>query len=110
MEWQVITSSFAAILDPGKGNNPGKAYSEDDWNPITWEGGLDNAINGYRASKKLAEKAAWEFVEREKPNFSIATINPPLVLGPPKPYISSLENLNTSNEVRSGCVRAIVQS
>lgn len=28
------------------------------------------------ASKTLAEKAAWRFVEEEKPSFDIATINP----------------------------------
>jgi nucleoside-diphosphate-sugar epimerase len=37
---------------------------------------------GYRASKTFAEKAAWDFLEKEKPNFSIATINPPMVFGP----------------------------
>jgi nucleoside-diphosphate-sugar epimerase len=37
---------------------------------------------GYRASKTFAEKAAWEFIEKEKPNFTLATINPPMVFGP----------------------------
>jgi hypothetical protein len=37
---------------------------------------------GYRASKTFAEKAAWDFLEKEKPNFSVATINPPMVFGP----------------------------
>jgi nucleoside-diphosphate-sugar epimerase len=37
---------------------------------------------GYRASKTFAEKAAWDFIEQEKPNFSISTINPPMVFGP----------------------------
>lgn len=31
--------------------------------------------NGYSASKTLAEKKAWEFVETQKPNFSLATVN-----------------------------------
>jgi hypothetical protein len=30
----------------------------------------------------LAERAAWEFVETNKPGWDIATINPPLVFGP----------------------------
>lgn len=50
------------------------------------------------ASKTFAEKAAWDFVEKEKPNFSIATINPPLVFGPVVHYLASLEALNTSNQ------------
>lgn len=45
----------------------------------------------------FAEKAAWEFVEKEKPNFNIATINPPLVFGPIVPYLNSLSAINTSN-------------
>lgn len=31
--------------------------------------------NGYSASKTFAEKKAWEFVETQKPNFSLATVN-----------------------------------
>ncbi|PWW75483.1 NAD(P)-binding protein [Tuber magnatum] len=95
----VITSSSASIMDPNKPNNgAGYAYTENDWSPITLEEGLLNPLSGYRASKKFAEKAAWDFVEREKPNFDIASINPPLVFGPVKPYVSSLSRLNTSNE------------
>jgi nucleoside-diphosphate-sugar epimerase len=78
----VITSSFAAIVTPNKGFWPGHTYSEDDWNPITLEEAKENPMAGYRASKTFAEKAAWEFLEKEKPNFTVATINPPMVFGP----------------------------
>ena len=94
----VITSSFASIIDGSKGTRPGYTYSEADWNPITEEGALENASTGYRASKTFAEKAAWEFLEKEKPGFTIATMCPPLVLGPILPYLQGLENLNTSNQ------------
>jgi nucleoside-diphosphate-sugar epimerase len=94
----VITSSFAAILDASKGNAVGHTYSEKDWNPVTQSQALENPTNGYRASKTFAEKAAWEFVEKEKPNFTISTINPPLVLGPIVHYLNSLDALNTSNQ------------
>lgn len=50
------------------------------------------------ASKTFAEKAAWEFVEKEKPNFTIATMCPPLVFGPIVHYLNDLKALNTSNE------------
>ena len=52
---------------------------------------------GYRASKTFAERAAWDFVEKEKPNFSLATCNPPLVFGPVMHHLTSLSSLNTSN-------------
>jgi nucleoside-diphosphate-sugar epimerase len=79
----VITSSFAAIVNPTLPNNGvGHVYTEEDWNPITREQAEENAMSGYRASKTFAEKAAWDFVEKEKPNFTVATINPPMVFGP----------------------------
>lgn len=37
-------------------------------------------------------------MEKEKPNFNIATINPPLVFGPVVSYLNSLEAINTSNQ------------
>ena len=70
MKHVVITSSFAAIINPPKGLYPGHIYSEQDWNPITLEEAYLNSANGYRASKTFAEKAAWEFIEKEKPNFT----------------------------------------
>lgn len=84
----VITSSFASIIDGSKGVRPGHTYSEKDWNPVTHEEALKDPSTGYRGSKTFAEKAAWEFVEKEKPNFSISTMCPPLVLG--MPYLSIL--------------------
>ncbi|KAK5107407.1 hypothetical protein LTR62_001311 [Meristemomyces frigidus] len=94
----VITSSFASIVNPYKGNWPEHTYSEEDWNPITQEQAVENPANGYRASKTFAEKAAWKFVEEEKPNFSLSTMCPPLVLGPIVHYLNSLDGLNTSNQ------------
>jgi nucleoside-diphosphate-sugar epimerase len=96
----VITSSFASMY-----NNPnkpiGSTYSEKDWNPVTWETALEpeNAAgqSGYRTSKALAEKAAWEFMEKEKPGFSLTAINPPLIFGPVAATTSSVEGMNTSN-------------
>jgi nucleoside-diphosphate-sugar epimerase len=90
-----ITSSFAAIINP---THHAKIYSESNWNPVTLEQAQASPQNGYRASKTFAEKAAWDFVENEKPNFDIATLNPPLVLGPVVHYLNSLDTINTSNE------------
>lgn len=75
----VVTSSFASIIHPKEGKWPGKVYSEADWNPTTIEEADSDPTTGYRASKTLAEKAAWKFLEEEKPNFTLSTINPPLV-------------------------------
>jgi len=94
----VITSSFAAIINPFKMTWPEHTYSEEDWDPLTHDQALENPVNGYRASKTFAEKAAWEFVEKEKPKFDICTMNPPVVFGPIVHYLNSLSALNTSNE------------
>ncbi|KIW17919.1 hypothetical protein PV08_05114 [Exophiala spinifera] len=94
----VMTSSFVAMVDPAKGHWPGHKYSEEDWNPTTLDEALQNPISGYRGSKTFAEKAAWDFVRYEQPNFTLTTINPPLVFGPLAPNVTSLNGLNTSNE------------
>ncbi|MCJ1277451.1 methylglyoxal reductase (NADPH-dependent) gre2 [Puttea exsequens] len=92
-----ITSSFAAIVDKAKGNRPGYTYSETDWNPVTYEEAkVGDGSTAYCASKTFAEKAAWEFVQKEKPNFDISTINPPMVYGPLE-HGADLDHLNTSS-------------
>ena len=93
----VITSSFAAIFDASQGFRPGYTYSEQDWNPITYEQAKEgNGEIAYSASKKFGEKAAWDFVKDQKPNFDIATICPPMIYGPLE-HEASLDHLNTSS-------------
>ncbi|KAH6686687.1 ketoreductase [Plectosphaerella plurivora] len=95
----VITSSFVAIIDMGKAQRgEDKTYSEADWNPVTLEQALSNPNLGYMASKTFAEKAAWEFVEKEKPGFTLSTICPPMIYGPVKSHAKSLDSVNTSNQ------------
>lgn len=94
----IITSSFAAIIDVNKASDdPSVTYTEKSWNPVTEIQALESSSFGYRASKTFAERTAWEFVEREKPNFTISTVNPPIVYGPIAHYLNSLDKLNTSN-------------
>ena len=98
-----ITSSFASIVSP---NGHPDVYNEDSWNPVTMDEALNtDAATAYRGSKKFAEKAAWDFVEQEKPNFTLTTLCPPLVLGPVVHYFNDLSSINTSNEL----VRDLIQ-
>ncbi|EXJ57930.1 dihydroflavonol-4-reductase [Cladophialophora yegresii CBS 114405] len=92
----VITSSFAAISNY---SNPPKVYTEEIWNDQTMEEALTttNPQAAYRASKKFAEKAAWDFLESEKPNFTLATLCPPMIYGPVLHQVKSLDDLNTSS-------------
>ena len=71
----VVTSSFAAI---GYGQPPmGRPFTEADWsNPNSTE------IGAYAKSKTLAERAAWDFIEREGGGLQLAVVNPVGVFGP----------------------------
>ncbi|KAK4697587.1 hypothetical protein P7C71_g517, partial [Lecanoromycetidae sp. Uapishka_2] len=53
----VLTSSCAAVLDFKAGDN-NRVYTDDDWNPTTWEQAVQGEkTEAYRGSKKFAEKA-----------------------------------------------------
>lgn len=98
----VLTSSFAAIFDASAGPSPGRVYTENDWSPLTYEDGKNAAITpvAYRASKVLAEKTAWNFIESEKPHWDLVTLCPGMVFGPLFPgTINTLKELNTSNGI-----------
>ena len=95
----VITSSFASVIDMFKGTRPGYVYSEKDWNPTTYEAAAKKDAPGeiaYCASKTFAEKAAFDYVEKNKPNFEISTVLPPMVYGPSGSLVTNLDHLNTS--------------
>lgn len=93
----VITSSFAAVNHGSNANPP--FLDESCWNPVTWDEAASDPKAAYRGSKTLSEKAAWDFMEKEKPGFDLVTINPSLVFGPAAPHLSpgELGALNTSN-------------
>lgn len=98
----VITSSFAAIFDASAGPSPGRVWTEKDWSPLTYEDGKNATIApvAYRTSKVLAEKTAWEYIEKEKPHWDLVTLCPGMVFGQLYPgTISTLKGLNTSNAI-----------
>ncbi|KAJ8508034.1 hypothetical protein ONZ45_g9655 [Pleurotus djamor] len=96
----VITSSCATVVEDLP--HP-KVFSELDWNgqclQIVQELGKDApGLMKYRASKTLAEKAAWNFVQEHGHEIAwdIVTMNPPYVLGPMEAGTPLNEPLNTS--------------
>lgn len=94
----VVTSSFAAVTS-AIADDPTVVINEDTWSSITLEQGLENIVFAYFASKTFAEKAAWTFVEEEKPNFALTVVNPTFVFGP-QPFDELVsDNLNTSLEI-----------
>ncbi|KAL7935580.1 hypothetical protein V8C35DRAFT_333497 [Trichoderma chlorosporum] len=95
----VITSSIASILDPLQGQRPGYVYTEKDWNPVSKEAAVEsgNAILAYLASKTVAEKAAFDYVEKNKPKFTVSALCPPFIYGPLLHHVESPKELNTSS-------------
>jgi dihydroflavonol-4-reductase len=82
----VLTSSMAAVTDEPDST---RVLTEADWN-----GKSTLQRNPYYLSKTLAERAAWDFVAREKPQFDLVALNPFMILGP-----SLAPGLNVSNKI-----------
>ncbi len=71
----VLTSSFAAI---GYTPKPSGEFTEDDWTDPDMPG-----LAPYPRSKTIAERAAWDFLNREGGNTELVVANPTFILGPP---------------------------
>ncbi|TFB95845.1 MULTISPECIES: aldehyde reductase [unclassified Cryobacterium] len=70
----VLTSSFAAV---GYGaQHPDRPFTEDDWTDPT------ASVSAYVRSKTIAERAAWDFVDREGGTLELTVINPVGIFGP----------------------------
>ena len=82
----VLTSSMAAVTDEPDST---RVLTEADWNEKS-----TLQRNPYYLSKALAERAAWDFVAREKPPFDLVALNPFMIMGP-----SLSPGLNVSNKI-----------
>lgn len=106
----VVTSSYAAIASAEMDLKAGKEYDETSWNDITWEKALENPLLGYYGSKTFAERAAWEFVKEQNPNFVLSTVNPAYVFGPQPTDDFNSEKLNTSSEIINAAMKLLSPS
>lgn len=70
----VLTSSFAAV---GYSPKPGAEYTEADWTDPGTPG-----LPAYPLSKAIAERTAWDFIDREGGDTELVTVNPTFILGP----------------------------
>jgi dihydroflavonol-4-reductase len=71
--------------------------TEADWNTRST---LDR--NPYYLSKTLAERAAWDFMARERPSFDLVAVNPFVIMGP-----SHSRAVNTSNQILVDLVKGV---
>lgn len=74
----VVTSSNAAI-SYGVAYENGKVFTEADWSDPEGKG---DYITPYAKSKTLAERAAWDFIEREGGDLELTVVNPVGIFGP----------------------------
>ncbi|KIW12705.1 hypothetical protein PV08_09983 [Exophiala spinifera] len=100
LERIVLTSSCAAICSQSETNI---TLSELDWNdPSVQEcrekGREALPLSKYSASKVLAEKAAWQFYERHKPEIAwdLTVLNPPWIFGPTLHEVPDFTAINPS--------------
>ena len=86
-----MTSSTAAVFK--RLVEPGHVYDEQDWtDPIE----LAERKLWYSIAKTKQERAAWAWMESEKPSFSLVCLNPTMIAGGParQPTLNaSLENV-----------------
>ena len=90
----VLTSSMAAVTDEPDADH---VLTEADWNTKST---LDR--NPYYLSKALAERAAWDFLARERPPFDLVVVNPFVIMGP-----SLGRAINTSNQILVDLVKGV---
>lgn len=71
----VLTSSFAAV---GYGHRPRSTPFDE----TSWTDPVGDDVTPYVKSKTLAERAAWDFIEREGGSLELSVVNPVGVFGP----------------------------
>ncbi|KAF8877683.1 hypothetical protein BD779DRAFT_1237798 [Infundibulicybe gibba] len=97
----VFTSSCGAVRSDRPAN--AEPFTEDDWNDTAVKAVEEKGRDApgwakYRASKTLAEKAAWDLYNKHKPElkWDFVVILPPYVLGPCLQELSSPTDLGVS--------------
>jgi dihydroflavonol-4-reductase len=90
----VLTSSMAAVTDEP---DSARVLTEADWNEKS-----TLKRNPYYLSKTMAERAAWDFVAREKPRFDLVALNPFMIMGP-----SLSPGVNVSNQIVADLVNGV---
>jgi nucleoside-diphosphate-sugar epimerase len=57
----------------------------------------NDVVAAYLASKTLAERAAWFFLETKKPVFDITVLNPYVIMGPMLHAVHGPEDIPSTN-------------
>lgn len=102
----VITSSVAAVHGDAWEKGEGHVFTADDWNSSSSE-----TFQPYFYSKKLAEKAAWAKAQEqggEEGAWSMVTVNPGLVMGPPVGDRVDSQSISIIHQMATGKMPAAI--
>lgn len=103
----VVTSSHASVCDLSKGKRPGYVYNEKDWNPVTFEeASTADGVVAYCASKAVAERAMWDWMTENRPNFDLVTVTPPWIFGPYATELTTTKHLSESIQILYDLLKA----
>ncbi|MCJ1416021.1 hypothetical protein MMC32_002356 [Xylographa parallela] len=96
-----FTSTMMTVTTGAIEDIQGKILTSSTWNNITpAEAGAANNPNiSYRAAKVAAEQAVWAYVESQRPHYSVSTLLPPFIFGPPILHVASVKHLPFSTTV-----------
>ncbi|KAF8601895.1 NAD-P-binding protein [Ceratobasidium sp. AG-I] len=100
----VLTSSGVTLFQYQKGLQHTEAHwNETILNVVKEKGDKATPTELYTASKTLAEKAAWKFVDdnRDEINFDLVAMLPSYILGAPIKVVDSRDELTSTNIVLS---------
>ncbi|SPQ20734.1 fb83974c-ddb9-48a4-a33d-28eb76c8fc16 [Thermothielavioides terrestris] len=94
-----MSSVVAMVQQPLEGHT----HTEADWNTWAEDVVAEQGKNTpgriiYIASKAAAEKVLWKFRDEHKPHFTVTSINPSFVAGPPLATPSSADKISMSNQ------------
>ncbi|BGO94388.1 hypothetical protein NBRC10512_002086 [Rhodotorula toruloides] len=100
----VLTTSLSAFVDlQDLERDPHLTLTEDSWNKITYDQAVrlppspHRASLVYGASKALAERACWDYIEQKQPDMTFCTFGPAVALGRDRtPGVKTVSQLHSS--------------
>lgn len=104
----VLTSSITAIFDPDRLSDGSVTITSSDWSSITYQEAKEatHFFTTYRGAKKFAELTAWDFMQKDAPQYDLVALCPSVCFGPVVHPVSKVSELNASTftlwEVMSG--------
>ncbi|GEM12368.1 bifunctional dihydroflavonol 4-reductase/flavanone 4-reductase [Rhodotorula toruloides] len=96
--------SLSAFLDRQElRRNPHTTLTDESWNPTTYEQAArlppspQRASFVYGASKALAERACWDYIQQKQPDMTFCTFGPAVALGRDRtPGVKTVSDLHSS--------------